>query len=328
MLKRAISLFLVISSFVLLMTGCDLLSGMGSPGEGWKEFKGHIHVSHRSPKLSLLDKDSTLSHFDSCEVEIGSAVGGSYVGAEGHYVFKNAAIIKTLTIDGQDYTIRVRLSDNGEVRGYTSSIRLNGDTEKGKILSGYIRDSGYEGYYKIEPHTLVEKGTRAPNCTQEGYTEMKCSGCRYVEKINVVPELGHSVGADGACTVCGEEIEKPDDTEKPEDTGSTDNPGTVIGQIGCVHPALLDLDVGENGLGVVTGYFEIKLDHPETISDCEYRSTKEQIIKITSAERNGNVLRFHYLVTGYGEADILVLFESKSLNAERLCEIHVIVADK
>ena len=194
----AITLFCCALSF----QSCELLSslGIGKPGGDWKELGDGgfgMHVSHRSPKLSLGDDNNNLSHVDSCEVEIGTFIGGSYDGANGHYEFKDAAIIKTLTIDGEDYTIKVPIMSDGSAGGFTASIKLKRDVEKSKVLSGYIRNSGYQGYYRIVPHTLEEKKTYAPTCEKDGYTAFKCKDCRYVEERNIVDLLGHSYGEDG-----------------------------------------------------------------------------------------------------------------------------------
>ena len=107
MLKKFIILSLALVLITASFSSCNLLS----PGEGWEAFGDtfKINVSHSSPKLALEDENSGTSHADACEVEIGTSAGRSFDGAEGHYVFKNAAIIKTLTIDGEDYTIRIPL---------------------------------------------------------------------------------------------------------------------------------------------------------------------------------------------------------------------------
>lgn len=333
MFKRIVSSVVAIVMMVCCVASfgaCDTLSllGDGNPGEGWQKFGDHfsIGVSHQPPRLSMEDRNSSLSHVDSCEVEIGRAAGGSYQGADGHYVFKNAAIIKTLTIDGEDYTIRIPVTGSGEAGGFTNSIRLKRDTEKSKVTSGYIRNSGFEGYYKVVPHTLEEGETYTASCESEGYTEMRCTGCRYTEKKDVVNATGHKYGDDGVCTVC-QGTKEPENNEN-NDSNNEISGGESIGQIGCTHTAYLDLDVGESSLGVNTGRLDIKLDDPELLSSWEAISTKPQIIKIDSAELSGNILSVHYTVMGHGEADILVTLKATSINAERLCEIHVKISDK
>lgn len=320
MLKKFIILSLALVLITASFSSCNLLS----PGEGWEAFGDtfKINVSHSSPKLALEDENSGTSHADACEVEIGTSNGGSFDGAEGHYVFKNAAIIKTLTIDGEDYTIRIPLSEDGECGGFTSHIRLKRDTEKSKITSGYIRNSGFEGYYKVVPHTLVTGETYEPTCVDEGYTELRCTECRYVEKTDIKEAHGHTPDAENKmCTVCEESLIKEDNTQSPSGSGG-------ITYISCTYTPIFDLDVDASGLGVVTGTLDIKVNNPEVVSGVEYRSTKEDIIKIEEVTSNEDTLTVKYLVVGHGEADILVLFTSESLNTDHLCEIHFTISDK
>jgi hypothetical protein len=320
MLKKFIILSLALVLITASFSSCNLLS----PGEGWQTF-GHTYkkgVNHSSPKLAREDENSSISHADACEVEIGMCSGGTYNGAEGHYVFKNAAIIKTLTIDGEDYTIRVPLTEDGEGGGFTSHIHLKRDTEKSKITSGYIRDSGFEGFYKIVPHTLVEGKTYEPTCLSAGYTEKKCTECSYIEKINIKDALEHTPDEENkTCTVCNQSLIKEDNTQTP-------NGSSGINYISCSYTPIFDLDVDASGLGVVTGTLDIKVNNPEVVSDVEYRSTKEHIIKIEEVTSTENTLTIKYLVLGHGEADILVRFISESLNRDELCEIHFTISDK
>ena len=204
------------------------------------------------------------------------------------------------------------------------------DVEKSKVLSGYIRNSGYQGYYRIVPHTLEEKKTYAPTCEKDGYTEFKCKDCRYVEERNIVDLLGHSYGEDGVCATCGNEKPEEDVNNNNNNNSGNNSSGGSTGynRIVCTHTAYLDLDVSESSFGVNSGYLEINIANPEVLSGWDCQSTKPQIIKIDNAVLDGEVLKVYYTVMGHGEADILVDLVSGLLDDERRCEIHVVISDK
>ena len=74
----------------------------------------------------------------------------------------------------------------------------------------------------VDGHTWGEWSTVAePSCTEDGKEERTCTSCNATD-TQAIPALGHDWNANGVCSRCGLEMEKPDAIESLTSTDTTD----------------------------------------------------------------------------------------------------------
>ncbi len=307
---------LIISlAFVMLMAVS--LSSCDNSGGEWKEI-GNVNVGYSSPYVENSGASNGNGYCDSCYIDI-RGITADKGDENGHYVYKNAYVVLNITIDGKDYTHRVKINEDGSVSAYKAYIDLKGDTTVSKVKSGYVRVAKTEGYKKQVAHTYEIYGDPYEgDCAKGPYQAYKCTDCGGYKNEVLGEPLGHNIGDDGICSICGRDF-----------AGETNNGDGGINYVTATYNPKLDLDISPDGIGTRTGTIEIDVGtDPTLISGWGAQSTKEHIIKINGVpEWNGKKLIVSYTVMGYGEADILVELFSNELNDDYRAEIHVNIFD-
>ena len=311
LIKRIALTLAIIMTVPMIFVGCD-----SSDGE-WEDVRS-INVKYSSPRVSKSGSGNGDGYCDSFYLDIDgrSADNGD---ENGHYIYKNASVTLTITIDGEDYTHKIRISEDGSVDPYSSYIKLKKDAPVSKVKSGYVRVSKVEGKMKQVPHTYELYGTPSePDCAKGSRQSYKCKECGGYKEVDLSAPLGHQIGDDGICSICNRDF-------SPE----TDNGNSGISYIAAKYDVNLNLDISPDGIGTRTGTLEIEVfNDRDVISGWGAESTKDHIIKINGVPQwSGNKLIVSYTVMGYGEADILVELFSNELNDEYRAEIHVNVFD-
>ena len=315
-MKKIIVLMLamvLLASMAFSLVSCDAFLG-----EEWEEVP-NLNISHSSAYVN----DSVLNNGDGYCDEIYIEFYNVYADTgdeNGHYVYKNASIKFTITVDGKDYTHKVAVRSDGSRGGYTACINLKGDVPISTAKSAYIRKAECVGYRKQVPHTYEMSGSANPaTCTRGEIQNYKCKDCGgYKEELLSEP-LGHDVGENNICTRCNTDFNPVETT-----TDNNQNSGSS-GYIAATYTPFLDLDISPDGIGTRTGTLVVEVfTDVDLISGRGAQSTKEDIIKINGVPQwDGDKLIVSYTVMGYGEADILVDLFSNELNDDFRAEIHV-----
>ena len=289
--------------------GCD------STGGEWSDV-GNINVGYSSPRVETYGSNNGDGYCDAVYIDIsGRGVDTGDV-ENGHCVYKNTKVILNITIDGEDYTHKVYVNDDGSVTPHSAYIKLNRDVPVSKAQSGYVRVAGVEGKVKKVPHTYEPHGTPSePDCAKGSRQSYRCTECGGYKEVDLSEPLGHQIGDDGICSICGRDF----------------NPSTGSGTkyIAASYNVNLDLDISPDVIGTRRGTLVIEVvTDRDLISGWGAESTKEHIIKINGVPQwDGNNLVVSYTVMGYGEADILVQLASNELDDDYRAEIHVNIYD-
>lgn len=319
-LFSTVTMILLISTLLSSLCGCNsLLNRVSGGGEGWEEITNSRHVSYSTPYVRNDELNNGDNYCDSFYIDI-HGISADTGDEEGHYIYKNACIILNITVDGKDYTHKIRFLEDGSVSSYSAYINLKSDTTISKVNAGYVRVAGVEGYKKQVPHTYEICGDIYPgDCAKGPSQDYKCKDCNGYKTEVLGEPLGHDIGEDGICSICNRDFNPqiPND----EDSG--------ISYISATYNPYLNLDISPDGIGTRTGTLVVDV-HTDVslISGRGAQSTKEQIITINGVPQwDGNKLIVSYTIMGYGEADILVDLFSNELNDEFRAEIHVSVYD-
>ncbi len=91
-------------------------------------------------------------------------------------------------ISAGETTVTASFTSSGSRRTYTAVITVT-------VISTVEEE--------LCEHQWTESNVILPTCTESGYTEYICIVCGAIEQDNVIEALGHQLGSDNICAICG-----------------------------------------------------------------------------------------------------------------------------
>jgi len=157
-----------------------------------------------SSLTSIIIPDSVevvgIKAFYDCNSLTSVAVGNGAVKI-GWFAFNGCDKLLSITFKSDKGGWWLRDSDTSNVEGYIYLTELADAELSAEYLTNTYTKYNWE--YTEHTHTYSTVVT-APTCKEKGYTTFTCMDCQYSFKGAVTEALGHSVGKDFICDICGE----------------------------------------------------------------------------------------------------------------------------
>ena len=291
------------------------------------------------PKIDESERGSDL--YSQCRINVSASGRTNDIY---HWTYIDASITIEMIFNGKAYYVEIELGDTGILdKEYT--VKFKKPLSEDEILSGYenVGAREYKGYMNKdgEYHNFSTKSVdreiltayKGDPCNEYTYTQDTCQTCGYQKMWVETPPAGHNIGADGACTRCGEtDSEMNEGTD--ESTVNNNNPATEPDQD---ETPRLEIEHWSNNCSAGLQSSQLGKEHVEKlyvndISLINYiviESSNELVAKPGSARypKDGNgLIEIPYTIESYGEAVITVYINHNGEGGSTTLTMRLIVS--